>query len=53
MIKLLGVVKLIIRESKNPDNKYPKTKDMVNNLITPKYACLYLHSMYYNHILHL
>ncbi len=47
MIKLLGVVKWIIRESKNPGNKYPKTKDMVNNLIIHKDACLYLNSMYY------
>ncbi len=53
MIKLLGVVKWIIRESKNPDNKFPKTEDMVNNLITPRDACLYLNSMYYNNTLNL
>ncbi len=53
MIKLLGVVIWIIRESKDPDNKFPKTKDMVNDLITPKDACLYLNSMYYKDTLDL
>ncbi len=53
MIKLLGVVKWIIRESKNLENKYPKTKDIVNNLITHKDACLYLNSMYCNNTLNL
>ncbi len=48
MIKRLGVVKWIIRESKNPVNKFPKTKDMVKND-----ACLYLNSMYYNNILNI
>ncbi len=44
MIKLLRVVKWIIRESNNPDKKFTKTKDMVNNLISPKDACLHLKS---------
>ncbi len=42
MSKMLVIVKWIIRESKNPENKY---------LITPKDACLYLDTMYYNNTL--
>ncbi len=48
MSKLLGVVKWIIRESKNRENRFPQTKNMVDHLITPKDACLYLNAMYYN-----
>ncbi len=51
MFKLLGVVKWIIRESKNQDNKFPQTKTMVNDLITPMDACLYLNTIYYNNSL--
>ncbi len=36
MIKLLGVVKLIIRDSKDSTPKYLKTRAMVIELITPK-----------------
>ncbi len=52
MIKLL-VVKWILRESKDFKSKYPNTKTMVNQLITPKAVCLYLNSMYYNNTLNL
>ncbi len=48
MWKLLVVVKRIIRESKNQENKFPQTKIMVNDLIRTKDACLYLNTMYYN-----
>ncbi len=53
MSKMLGIVKWIIRESKNPENKYPTTKTMVDDLITPKDACLYLNTMYYNNTLNI
>ncbi len=48
MAKLIGVVKWIIRESKNRENKFPQTKTLVNDLITPKDAYLYLNTMYGN-----
>ncbi len=51
--KMLGTVKWIIRESKNPKNKLPTTKTMVNDLIIPKDTCLYLDTMYYNNILNI
>ncbi len=38
MAKLLGIVKWIIRESKNQENKFQQTKTLANNLITPKDA---------------
>ncbi len=51
MSRLLCVVKWIIRESKNRENKFPQTKTMVNDLITPKDAYLYLNTMYPNNSL--
>ncbi len=53
MIKLLEVVIWIIQVSKSPENKYPKTKDMVIDLITRKDACLYFNCMYYNNTVNL
>ncbi len=53
MIKLLGVVKWIIRESKESKSKFPTIRVMVNDLIMPKDACLYLDSIYYNNTLNL
>ncbi len=53
MSKMLGIVKWIIRESTNPENKYPTTKTMVNDLITPKDACLYLDTMHYSNSLNI
>ncbi len=49
--KMLGIVKWIIRESKNPENRYPTTKTMVDDLIKPKDACLYIDTMYCNNTL--
>ncbi len=49
MIRLMGVVKWIQRESKNSRTKYPATKTMIKELISSsKAACTYLDSMYYN-----
>ncbi len=53
IIKLLEVVKWILQESKDYKSKHPNTKLMANDLITPKAACLYLNSMYYNNTLNL
>ncbi len=53
MSKMLGIVKWIIRESKNAHNDFPITKSIVNDLISPKDACLYLDTMYYNHTLNI
>ncbi len=53
MSKVLGIVKWITRESKNLENKYPTTNTMVNDLITPKDACLYLDTMYYNNTINI
>ncbi len=53
LIKLMGVVKWIQRESRNSRSKYPATRIMVNKLITSKAACLYLDSKYYNNTLNL
>ncbi len=53
MSKMLGIVKWIRRESKNPENKYPTTKTMVDDLITPNDACLYVDTMYYNNTLNI
>ncbi len=50
---MLGIVKWTIRENKNPENKYPTIKTMFDNLITPKDACLYLDTMYYNNIINI
>ncbi len=50
---MLGILKWIIRQSKNPEDKYPTTKTMVNDLIIPKYACLYLDTMYHNNTLNI
>ncbi len=51
MSKMLGIVKWIIRESKNPQNDFPITKSIVDDLIPAKDACLYLDTMYYNNTL--
>ncbi len=48
LAKLLGVVKWIIGESKDRENTFPQTKTLVNDLITPKDACLYINTMYHN-----
>ncbi len=53
MSKILGVVKWIIRESNNGENKFPQTKTLGKDLITPKDACLYLNTMYYNNSLNI
>ncbi len=47
-IKLLISVQWIIMESKNHYTDFPQTKSLVNYLIKPKDACLYLDTMYYN-----
>ncbi len=46
-------MKWIIRESKNPYTDFPLTKSKVNDLITPKDACLYLDTMYYKNTLNI
>ncbi len=51
MSKLLGVVKWIIRESKNRENMFPQTKTLVKDLITFKDVCLYISTMYDNNSL--
>ncbi len=53
MSKMLVRVKWIIRESKTPYIDFPLTKSIVNDLITPKDACLYLDIMYYNNTLNI
>ncbi len=53
MSKMLVRAKWIIRESKNLYAKFPLTKSIVNDLITPKDACLYLDTIYYNNILNI
>ncbi len=52
MSKIVGIVKWIIREiireSQNPQNYFPITRSIVDDLITLKDTCLYLDTMYYN-----
>ncbi len=50
---MLVRVKWIIRESKNPYTDFPRTKSIINDLITPKDACLYHDTMYYNNTLNI
>ncbi len=46
-------VRWIIKESKNPYTDFPQTKSLVNYLIKPRDACLYLDTMYYNNTLNI
>ncbi len=53
MSKLLIRVRWIIKESKNPYTDFPQTKSLVNYLIKPRDACLYLDTMYYNNTMNI
>ncbi len=53
MLKLMEVVKWMQRESKNTTTKYRATKTMIQELITPETAYIYLDFMYYNDTLNL
>ncbi len=53
MTKLLIRVCWIIKESKNPYTDFPQTKSLVNYLIKPRDACLYLDTMYYNNTINI
>ncbi len=46
-------VRWIIKQSKNPYTDFPQTKSLVNYLIKPRDACLYLDTMYYNNTLNI
>ncbi len=53
MTKLLIRVPWIIKESKDPYTDFPQTKSLVNSLIKPRNACLYLDTMYYNNTMNI
>lgn len=53
MVKLMGLVRWIQKESKNSRTQYPATRTMVKELITSHASCLYLDNMYYNNTLNI
>ncbi len=42
-----------MKESKDPYTEFPQTRSLVNYLIKPRDTCIYLDTMYYNHIMNI